>query len=451
MVPPPTRTKALPHLIRPTLQSDDAKDQTALRKSSRSKLKPSDLKHLKHYPPLFQQTASALAHSRVLPRKELFETWETALRVDRKFYTSNHFTDLAAGHGLLGFLLVLLARQRGQLRSVVCVDIRRPASAMTIRDSLLDRWAAIRDQWHYVEGSIAAVTASPGSTVFVSIHACGPLSDAVIQRAVACRCPVAVMPCCHSLRKQPLLNLKGLTRSIMENVANDVGKTATIDATRAAALRSLGFNVTRQSICRRITPYNGLIMAATTSDMKNNFRYLTDETSGGKLRNLPQEIPVCDLKAVAALSVRVTSQSSRTIELSFWQGGEGCSPSASSLRFLALLAIHAAWRSPRPQDKNTQSRVEWNPENAAVYTMKGDVCDMNLSSMGSCEDNTGAMIRVHVSQREEYTAPDSKRACSYQVEFSSTDRVVTRGDISLWQSRMRDALRRIDAVDFILR
>ena len=47
-----------------------------------------------------------------------------------------------------------------------------------------------------------------------AVHACGPLSDAVLARAAAGGSAAAVMPCCHSLRKQRLPDLPGITLEV---------------------------------------------------------------------------------------------------------------------------------------------------------------------------------------------------------------------------------------------
>ncbi|KAL3892782.1 MAG: hypothetical protein SGPRY_014791, partial [Prymnesium sp.] len=97
----------------------------------------------------------------VLPRKELFEAWEVATTVHYHFPTARRVADLASGHSLLAWILLLLAAESGVQRSAVCVDVRMPASADTLRAAFLDRWPALDGQLHYVEGCINAVDSSP--------------------------------------------------------------------------------------------------------------------------------------------------------------------------------------------------------------------------------------------------------------------------------------------------
>ena len=71
-----------------------------------------------------------------------------------------------------------------------------------------------------------------------AVHACGPLSDAVLARAAAGGSAAAVMPCCHSLRKQRLPDLPGVTMETLAAAAELVGPSAAIDAARAEGLRT---------------------------------------------------------------------------------------------------------------------------------------------------------------------------------------------------------------------
>ena len=88
----------------------------------------------------------------------------------------------------------------------------------------------------------------------VSSHACGALTDVVLNRAVAVRARVAVLPCCHNL------------------VANDTGSLTgwvdgalAIDIMRAVRLEQQGYRVWTQAIPVEITPKNRLLMASPVS------------------------------------------------------------------------------------------------------------------------------------------------------------------------------------------
>ena len=61
-----------------------------------------------------------------LPGKELFEAWEVARRVRRK-YRGGRVVDLACGHGLLAHIMLLLDDRSAQ---ALAVDLDDEASRM---------------------------------------------------------------------------------------------------------------------------------------------------------------------------------------------------------------------------------------------------------------------------------------------------------------------------------
>ncbi|HEX5659788.1 MAG TPA: hypothetical protein VFX59_21485, partial [Polyangiales bacterium] len=58
---------------------------------------------------LFDRVARVCCEADCLPRKELYESWHVAKRVRRRF-RGGRVIDLACGHGLTAFLLMLLDR-----------------------------------------------------------------------------------------------------------------------------------------------------------------------------------------------------------------------------------------------------------------------------------------------------------------------------------------------------
>ena len=85
----------------------------------------------------------------------------------------------------------------------------------------------------------------------VSVHACGVLTDRVLDAAIAAQARVAVLPCCHDEATCDLGGLRGWL---------DVEHA--IDATRVARLRAEGYLVHTQRIPAEITPQNRLLLAA---------------------------------------------------------------------------------------------------------------------------------------------------------------------------------------------
>ena len=94
----------------------------------------------------------------------------------------------------------------------------------------------------------ADVIAGPGDIV-VSCHACGALTDRVIEFAIARQAHLAVLPCCHDVETCDVGDLTGWMDPALA-----------IDATRVARLRAAGYRVRTQAIPPEITPKNRLIL-----------------------------------------------------------------------------------------------------------------------------------------------------------------------------------------------
>src|SRR5688500_4951081 len=91
---------------------------------------------------LFDRIARATCEAGCLPRKELYEAWEVARRV-RRVFRGGRIVDLAAGHGLLGQILLILDDASP---SAVAVDSVFPASCARLHDSLSRIWPHLRSR-----------------------------------------------------------------------------------------------------------------------------------------------------------------------------------------------------------------------------------------------------------------------------------------------------------------
>lgn len=194
---------------------------------------------------LFDRIARSVCTAGCLPRKELYEAWETARRVRRRFH-GGRVVDLACGHGLLAQILLLLDRRSS---AALAIDRRLPASAATLATALQAEWPQLAGQLRFVQASIEQIALTPDDLV-VSAHACGRLTDRILDRAVAAGARVAVLPCCHDLREAETGGLQGWMDGALA-----------VDATRAARLRAQGYRVYTQTIPAAITPKNRLLLA----------------------------------------------------------------------------------------------------------------------------------------------------------------------------------------------
>ena len=193
---------------------------------------------------LFDRVARAVCEAECLPRKELYEAWEAARRV-RRHLRGGPIVEPAAGHGLLAALLILLDDTS---ESAVCVDIQRPPSQQLVLASLTEQWPRLEGRVTFVEQRLDEADVPDGALV-ASVHACGILTDQVLDLALAHRCRVAVLPCCHDLQA---CDTGGLEAWMDGPLA--------VDATRSARLRAAGYRVRMSRIPEDITPKNRLLM-----------------------------------------------------------------------------------------------------------------------------------------------------------------------------------------------
>lgn len=212
---------------------------------SRAKLNRTHL-HLFAGDTLFDKIARAVCEAECLPRKELYESWEVARRTRRRF-RGGRVVDLACGHGLVAWLMLLLDDSS---ESALAVDRRIPESAAKIGREIVATWPRLGGRVEVREARLDEVQLGP-SDVVVSAHACGALTDDVLRAASEARARIAVLPCCHD---EQTCDTGGLAGWLDPALA--------IDATRAAKLRGGGYRVHTQLIPTEITPKNRLLLAA---------------------------------------------------------------------------------------------------------------------------------------------------------------------------------------------
>lgn len=194
---------------------------------------------------LFETIARAVCRAGCLPRKELYESWEVARRVRRRF-RGGRIVDMACGHGLLAMILMLLDDSSPK---ALAVDRCIPQSATTLYTTLADAWPRLEGRVRFSESELEEIPLY-SDDVIVSAHACGGLTDLIIGRAITAGARVAVLPCCHNLNGADLGGLQGWMDGPLA-----------MDAARVARLRAQGFQVYTQLIPGDITPKNRLLMA----------------------------------------------------------------------------------------------------------------------------------------------------------------------------------------------
>jgi Methyltransferase domain len=193
---------------------------------------------------LFHRVARAVCHAGCLPRKELYESWEMARRV-RRLFRGGRIVDLGGGHGLLAQIMLVLDDTSP---AAVVVDKALPPSGRRVQESLDRAWPRLSGRVAFVLGQLDAVEVLP-TDIVVASHACGELTDRVLERAVSARARVAVLPCCHHLSTLDAPELSGWIDGALA-----------MDIVRAHRLKDQGYRIRTQTIPSAITPQNRLLL-----------------------------------------------------------------------------------------------------------------------------------------------------------------------------------------------
>jgi hypothetical protein len=199
---------------------------------------------------LFDRLARAVCRAGCLPRKELYEAWEVARRV-RRLFRGGRVIDLAGGHGLLAHAMLLLDDSSPD---AVVVDKAPSPCGARLGGVLVEAWPRLAGRVLFVAGGLEDVEIR-NADVVVSSHACGRLTDVVLERAAAARARVAVLPCCHDLGAREAAGLSGWLDGALA-----------IDVARAMRLEQQGYRVRTQVISGAITPKNRLLLGEPTGE-----------------------------------------------------------------------------------------------------------------------------------------------------------------------------------------
>ena len=139
-------------------------------------------------------------------------------------------------------------------RTAIAVDNKIPSNSEKLSAALMTSWPRLKSRIIFKQVPVEEFVILPGDIV-VSAHACGSLSDLILDKAIEQHARVAVLPCCHDLKKSATGGLEGW-----------MDKTLAVDTVRAVRLRSMGYTVVTQKIPSDITPKNRLLMGECLKD-----------------------------------------------------------------------------------------------------------------------------------------------------------------------------------------
>lgn len=239
------------------------------RTSSRELLQP---RHQRDFPgsTLFDEFSRTICSANAVPRKELYEAWATALYVHDRFPNCRRVADLACGHGLLSWALLLLNEER----SAICIDKRMPASADKVALAMTNRWPHLASRWDFVSSTLDAIEPC-SSTLLCGIHACGTLSDRIISLAIQANAPLVVIPCCHTKR-----TLDWTERTEFNQANQTMALSEFVDNRRIARLQRVGYVVQRREIPQAFTPMNTVILGVPpTTPIAQGERHSTGDAT----------------------------------------------------------------------------------------------------------------------------------------------------------------------------
>ena len=113
-----------------------------------------------------------------LPRKELYEAWEVARRV-RRWCRGGRVIDAAGGHGLLAHIMLVLDDSSSE---ALVVDPVAPPSSAALHSAFIAEGPRLHGRVTFVPEDIRHF-ALAATDLVVSSHACGALTDAILDAA----------------------------------------------------------------------------------------------------------------------------------------------------------------------------------------------------------------------------------------------------------------------------
>src|SRR4029079_14061409 len=117
--------------------------------ASRNRLTEYDLGRFSR-PTLFDCLGRAVCKAGCLPRKELFEAWETARRV-RRVFRGGRVVDLGGGHGLVAQVLLILDNSSP---CAVVVDAAIPPSAASLHAAIVAEWPRLNGRIEFMQAGV---------------------------------------------------------------------------------------------------------------------------------------------------------------------------------------------------------------------------------------------------------------------------------------------------------
>jgi len=177
--------------------------------------------------------------------------------------------DLCSGHGFTGLLFAACnpPRSPSLLVKATMVDRFEPPSHKILRDCVAEicPWVRGDDMIKFIPSTLEEFLnqqqqeqkehlddKTNGASIVISTHACGSLTDTVMEYAVQSHAAaIAVMPCCYT----------GTDKGTPYGIRRALGVSMAADIRRSFLLQDHGYHVDFANIPKTITPMNRIIVA----------------------------------------------------------------------------------------------------------------------------------------------------------------------------------------------
>lgn len=394
---------------------------------------------------LFDEFAIAVCNAGVVARKEVFETWATALYIHDSFLKNKNnqqqeeeqcirrVADIAAGHGLLAWsLLILDDEQRRNQQTTTndevtyqpltafCLDVHMPPSAERVQKAMLETWPHLEKQFDYVEGRLEQLVPHR-SCLLAGVHACGTLSDVLVATAAECAVPLALVPCCHS-RKRKVLEAcaSPFARREYELIYNTKGTITDLvdrlDEARMVALENSGMDVDELFIPEIFTGKNRLIMGYPPLTRSEYPRVAeADDQSKQEVVVWKGQMPPLKVRdTVPARSTAMINPRARFMK-GFYVP---CEDSHDNRAFVAKISGRAEANN-RKVIMHNRHHIEMPQFDLSLWLPPGE---MNLSkeAISSLVESKYPNIKCNVSILDDYTDSKSgRRAQTFRIQYKN--------------------------------
>ena len=194
---------------------------------------------------------------------------------DENSSPDDYVLDLCAGNSLAGILWLLEGRRFGEAPSVYAVDwketkLAKLASQKVRASETSDRFSFKKLNLRNTQAATAYISEvrwrhqrdeiARSHGLVVAIHACGSLTDVIIDLAISQQLPFAVVPCCYDRRQEFLSPLPETTSRHLSGYFPS--QKDYVDTLRIAAIYQRGYQVTLRVLPSSVTDHNRIIIGA---------------------------------------------------------------------------------------------------------------------------------------------------------------------------------------------